>query len=110
VSEPTRNRNQPLNEMRVQLYEELMQAQERIAKAQYSRGVDHGVVTAALDLADEQLTEDERREDLFLSSLAHFAGALGGHLEVRAVFDNEAVVVRTQPGKRVTGQGGRRIG
>jgi hypothetical protein len=83
--------------MRAAIYQRLMEAQERIARAQYTQGVSHEAVLAALDTADERLSEDERREDLYLSALAHFVEALGGRLEVRAVFDDEAIIVRREP-------------
>lgn len=80
--------------MRAQLYMQLMDAQERIAHARYRRGVPHATVLAALDAVDERLSEDERREDLYLSALERYVQALGGRLEVRAVFGEEEVVVR----------------
>ena len=102
MSEPTRGpkdflANGEVNQMRAALYERLMEAQERIAHARYKRGVSHEVVLAALDTADERLSEDERREDLYLSALAHYVEALGGRLEVRAVFGDEAIIVRRAP-------------
>jgi hypothetical protein len=102
VSEPTRSwkdvfAEEPVNAMRAEIYEQLMEAQERIAQLLYRRGVRDAAVEAALDSAEEAMTEDERREDLYLSALAHYVSALGGRLEVRAVFGNEAVVVRAQP-------------
>jgi hypothetical protein len=86
-----------VNEMRAELYARLMNAQERIAQALYTRGIEHDVVTSALDTAEENLSEDERREDLYVSALARYVEALGGQLEVRAVFDDEAIVVRREP-------------
>jgi hypothetical protein len=83
--------------MRAALYARLMAAQERIAHARYRRGVSHDAVLAALDAADERLSEAERREDLYLSALAGYVEALGGRLEVRAVFGEEAIVVRREP-------------
>jgi hypothetical protein len=74
-----------------------MEAQERIAHACYGRGIPDQEVQAALDASDERLSEDERREDLYLSALAHYVEALGGRLEVRAVLGDEAVVVRRLP-------------
>lgn len=47
-----------------------------------------------LDPAEERLSDDERREDLYLSSLGHYVSELGGRLEVRAVFDDGEVLVR----------------
>jgi len=102
LSEPTRRwqdvlSKEPVNEIRAGIYERLMEAQEQIARAHYKRGVGHGTVMAALDTADERLSEDERREDLYLSALAHYIEALGGRLEVRAVFGDESIVVRRRP-------------
>jgi hypothetical protein len=86
-----------LNVARAGIYERLMDAQERIARARYQHGIENGIIQAALDQADEELSEDDRREDLYLSSLRHYVRALGGQLEVRAVFGDEAVVVRREP-------------
>lgn len=86
-----------MNDSRAQIYRRLMDAEERIAHMLYGRGVTHDAVLAALDAVDEQLSEDERREDLYLCALGHYVKALGGRIEVRAVFGDEEVVVRTEP-------------
>jgi hypothetical protein len=96
-SEPDVTGEESVNEMRAGLYERLMEAQERIAHQRYARGVSNEAVLAALDTADERLSENERREDLYLSALAHYVHALGGRLEVRAVFGAESVLVRREP-------------
>jgi hypothetical protein len=83
--------------MRARLYEQVMEAQERIAHLLYKCGVPDETVQAALDGTDEALTDEERRQDLYLSALSHYVTALGGRLEVRAVFGDEAVVVRGEP-------------
>jgi hypothetical protein len=102
VARPTRRwkdviADQPVNEMRVAIYERLMEAEERIAHARYRRGVAHEVVDAALDAVDERMSDEERREDLYLSALRYYVEALGGQLEVHAVFDDEAIVIRREP-------------
>jgi hypothetical protein len=102
MARPTRHRkdvtaDQPVNEMRVAIYERLMEAEEEIAHARYRRGVAHEVVDAALDAVDERMSDAERREDLYLSALTHYLEALGGRLEVRAVFDDETIVIRREP-------------
>lgn len=84
---------EPVNPMRAELYRRLMEAQEEIARALYRRGASDEKVQAALDAVDERLSEDERREDLYLSGLAKYVEALGGRLEVRAVFGEEPIVV-----------------
>jgi hypothetical protein len=85
--------------MRAKLYERLMEAQDQVAQVLYRRGVTDRQVQAALDAADERLSEDERREDLYLSALTHYVEALGGRVEVRAVFGDDVVVVRRSPGE-----------
>ena len=54
-------------------------------------------VRTALDTADERLSEAELRGDLYLSALGHYVEALGGRLEVRAVFSDDGIVVRRYP-------------
>jgi len=98
VAKPTRRwkdvlADEPVNEARSKIYERLMKAEERIAHARYARGVDNETVQAALDAIDERMSEDERREDLYLSALRYYVEALGGRLEVRAVFGDEEIVV-----------------
>lgn len=102
MSDPTGNSqdrvaDQPVNDKRVDLYARIMEAQQRIAHARYRHGGADEVVHAALDAVDERMSEDERREDLYLSALKYYVEALGGRLEVRAVFGDEAVVVRREP-------------
>jgi len=64
---------------------------------------------AALDLTQEELARRlrvkqpavaklERREDVRLSTLRALIGAMGGQIEVRAIFPQGAVILR-QPGK-----------
>ena len=102
MSEPTWSRSevrgeQPVNEMRASLYERVMAAQEQIAHALYARGMSHESVLAALDAADAGITAAERREDLYLSSLSVYVQALGGQLEISAVFGDARIAVRRDP-------------
>lgn len=84
----------PVNEARVKLYEQLMEAQEQIAHARHARGVTHETVEAAMDAAEARVSEEARREDLYLASLGAYVEALGGRLEIHAVFPDEAIVVK----------------
>jgi hypothetical protein len=88
---------EPVNETRAQIYARLMDAQELIAQRLYRRGVRDESVLKALDVIDEQLSDAERREDLYLAALARYVAALGGRLEVRAVFDSAEILVRREP-------------
>lgn len=110
MSEPTRSwkkvlSEEPVNPMRAELYARLMEAQERIAQTLYARGVSHTEVLAALDAVDERLPANQRREDLYLAALAQYVSALGGRLEVRAVFGEEEILVRQDPEETPGGSG-----
>jgi hypothetical protein len=74
-----------------------MDAQDQIAVRLYQRGVSDRAVQDALDVVDEELSDADRREDLYLAALARYVAALGGHIEVRAVFEGEEILVRREP-------------
>ena len=110
MSEPTSsgkkvNGQEPVNRMRAEIYRHLLEAQEDIAHALYRRGVSHDDVRAALDAVDEKISDDQRREDLYLSGLEHYVAALGGRIEVRAVFGEDEILLRQAPqeGSRPSG-------
>lgn len=89
-----------LNEARVETYARLMAAQARIAELAERCGIGERQIDAALAAArpTEQQAEahgsqvDPERA-LYLALLERFVAALGGHLEVRAVIDGQAVTV-----------------
>jgi len=91
---PRAGREEPVNAMRAELYRRLMESQERIAHALYRRNISHDDVLSALDAVDELMTDEERSEDLYLAGLEHYVAALGGRIEVRAVFGEQEIVVR----------------
>lgn len=95
--DPEATPEEPVDDVRAELYARLMEAQERIAHVLYERGVSHDSVLAALDSVDERLTIGQRREDLYVAALAQYVAALGGRLEVRAVFGRDEIVVRREP-------------
>ncbi len=48
-------------------------------------------VAAATEMSQGELSKVERRDDHLLSTLRHYVQALGGELEVRAVFGDKTV-------------------
>lgn len=56
-----------------------------------SRGVTQVELAERLGKRQGTISELERREDVFVSSLREYIEALGGHLEISAVFDEERV-------------------
>jgi hypothetical protein len=86
-----------LNEQRVATYVRLMDAQERIAHARSRRGVSDSTIDDALAVSELNDSEAEPEDDLYLGSLSRYVAALGGHIEVRAVFPDETITVRREP-------------
>lgn len=91
-------RQELLNDKRVATYERLMEAQERIAQARCRHGESPATIDQALAASELSSSEAEQEDDLYLLTLGRYAAALGGHLEVLAVFPNETIAVRREPG------------
>ena len=68
-----------------------MDAVLALAAMRERRGVTQATLADALGVTQQRLSQMERQEDLFLSTLASYVAALGGKLEVVAVFPDERV-------------------
>ncbi len=86
----------PLNETRVAIYRRLMDAEARLEAVRRRRGVGETALAEALELS-ESGGPHERDEDVYLETLARYVAALGGHLEVQAVFPEETITVLREP-------------
>ena len=60
-----------------------------LAGIRAARRVTQVELAARLDRSQGNVSELERRSDVYLSSLREYVEALGGELEVNAVFDGE---------------------
>jgi len=87
----------PLNEARVATYKRLMEAELRLAAVRRRRGVSQAAVARALEVSQPNVSRIEQEDDVYLSTLARYIAALGGHLEVRAVFPDETITVLREP-------------
>lgn len=58
-----------------------------------SRGVTQVGLATVLGRSQGAISELERREDVYLSSLREYVEALGGTLEVAAVFEDERTAI-----------------
>lgn len=81
----------PLNETRVAAYKRLMEAELKLADVRRRRGVSQASIAEALDVSQPNVSRIEQEDDVYLSTLARYVAALGGHLEVSAVFPEETV-------------------
>jgi hypothetical protein len=92
----------PLNEKRVATYKRLMEAEQQIAEARSRRGVSKAAIDEALAVSEPNSAEVEQDDDLYLSTLARYVAALGGHLQLLAVFPEETVTVLREPNDAAT--------
>ena len=74
-----------------------MDAQERIAQARSRGGESDAKIDAALSLSELNDSEIEHEEDVYLTTLTRYVAALGGRLEVSAVFPEETITVLSEP-------------
>lgn len=88
-----------LNEARVDTYRRLLDAQLQIAEQLLQRGlVTEEQLDEALSASQASGSAAETEDDLYLASLTRYVAALGGHLELRAVFPEETVtLMRSDP-------------
>lgn len=86
-------------------YERLMQAQERVVQARSRAGASNAVIDQALNTSEPATPEALGDEELYLGTLARFVEALGGHLEVTAVFPDGTVPLTPREGGPTRGPG-----
>ena len=75
-----------------------------LADLRATKGVSQVELARRLGIAQPGVSRIERREDLYLSSLRQYVEALGGELEVAAVFDGERVPIATWPADKPAGR------
>ncbi len=87
----------PLNEGHVAAYRRLMEAELQLAEARRRRGVSQAAIADALEVSQPNVSRIEQQDDVYLSTLARYVAALGGHLEVLAVFPEETITLLREP-------------
>jgi L-lactate utilization protein LutB len=98
-------REKPVNEKRVMAYRRLMRAAERISEARAKGGESWPKIEEALTASELSKSEVHDEPDLYLTSLTRLVAALGGHVEVHAVFPEETITVLGEPGPEAEAAG-----
>ncbi len=93
-----------LNEQDVRNYGVLMDAQALVAAHAAKIGIEQARIVEALSASDPDRVAADASVDVGQEVLARFVAALGGRLELRAVFDGGAVVLM-RDGELVTEDG-----
>ena len=83
----------PQRRERVEQYKRAIRDALALAELRESRRVTQQELAGALGVSQANVSRIERGEDLYLSTLSNYVAALGGHLEVTAVFPEGRVAV-----------------
>lgn len=83
----------PDDEPYIQSVRELMRAEQRLASLRRHRHMSQEALAEKLSVSQPSISQFERADDMRLSTLENYIKALGGHLEIRAVFDDETVPI-----------------
>jgi hypothetical protein len=87
----------PVNEDRVAVYRRLIDAEQVLYELLERRGLTGPELDAAFEAVQEAGGVAERDVDTYLSIVTAEVAALGGQLEVRAVFRDETVTLLRDP-------------
>jgi predicted XRE-type DNA-binding protein len=90
----------PEGRARVDEYRRLMDAIVSLYRLREQRGLTQVDVAKVLDVTQGNVSRVENAADLYVSTLARYVEALGGHLELTAVFPDQVVPVELPSGGR----------
>jgi len=62
---------------------------ERLAELRAARGLTQEALSDVMEVSQAHVSQIERKDDLYLSTLASYVRALGGELHLRVVFPGE---------------------
>lgn len=83
----------PERRARVELHKLAMQDALALAALREGRRVTQVQIAAALDVSQANVSRVEHQEDVYVSTLRNYVAALGGRLELRAVFPDETFTI-----------------
>lgn len=88
-----RARADPARRARIAAYRRAMEDVLLLARLREERGKTQAEVAQALDVTQANVSRIEHEEDIYLSTLRSYVAALGGRLEIRAVFPDHSVSI-----------------
>lgn len=86
------------NDPELVAFREAIDAALAIGELRQRRGVTQTELADALGVRQPNVSRIERQEDLFVSTLRQYVEALGGELELTAVFGHQRITLTT-PGR-----------
>jgi DNA-binding XRE family transcriptional regulator len=92
-SDARRRAAKPGDEPHIQRVREAMRAELRLAELRKHRGASQAKVAERLEVSQSNVSQLERGDDVRLSTLDSYVKALGGHLKISAVFEDETIPI-----------------
>ena len=92
-----RERDNPGQVERIGAFRRAIDDVLRLAELRSRRGVTQQQLAATLHVTQANISRIERNEDLYLSTLRGYVAALGGELEINAVFPDGSVALVATP-------------
>lgn len=86
-------RADPVRRARIEQYERAIRDALALGELRESRKVTQTAVAGALEVSQANVSRIEHEEDLYLSTLRNYVAALGGRLEIRAVFPDDVITL-----------------
>ena len=83
----------PVRQARVATYKRAMEVALSLAELRSRRGLTQSAVAETLGVPQANISRIEHEEDLYLATLRGYVAALGGELEVNAVFPDGKVAL-----------------
>ena len=88
-----RIRSDEARAQRVAAYRQAMEDALALAEIRERRELTQTDIARVLETSQANVSRIERQRDLYLSTLALYVAALGGRLQISAVFDDEVVEI-----------------
>jgi len=88
----------PERRARVDEYKRAIYDALELARVRENRNVTQKEMAAALDVTQANISRIEHQEDIYLSTLSGYVQALGGKLELRAVFPDQTITIKARSG------------
>ena len=86
-------RADPERRARIEQREQAIEAELTISQLREARGATQESVAERMNVTQSNISHFERNPNIFLRSLSSYVEALGGRLEVRAVFADQIVTL-----------------
>jgi predicted transcriptional regulator len=92
-SELTKNFS-PKRRTRIDAKKAMLREEMNLAEIRQALSLTQSTLAETLDVGQAEISKIENRADMFVSTLRKFVNAMGGELEIRAVFPDHAVTIR----------------